>query len=143
MGNIKICLQIISIIFLVSCSGAAKLRRAEKLIKRAEAAGASWSSDTVFIDKEVIVPEIRLDSFVVVKLGDTVRIEKEKLSIKLVKMRGDTVFVDAACLPDTIKIKVPHNVYRTIQAKGWLRWWHLVLVLIGGFVLGRIAKIVL
>lgn len=131
-------LVLLAVLLLVSCGPAAKLRRAEKLIKQAEAAGASWMSDTVFIEKPVIVPEIRLDSIVVVKLGDTVTVEREKLQIKLIRLRGDTVFVEGKCLTDTIKVKVPVNVYRTITAKGWLRWWHLVISFIVGAILGRI-----
>lgn len=139
----KLLLPFLAFVLLTSCGPSFYLRKAERAIKKAEALGSTWQSDTVFIEKEVIVPEIRLDSIVVVKLGDTVTVEREKLQIKLVRLSGDTVFVDAACLPDTIKVKVPVNVYRTITAKGWLRWWHLVVAFGIGAIFGRLIRILL
>lgn len=131
------------VLILTSCGPSWHLRQAIKHERKAIALGAAVTADTVFIDKEVIVPEIRLDSFVVVKLGDTIRLEKEKLKIKLVKMPGDTVFIDAACLPDTVKVTVPVTVEKKVEAKGWLRWWHLVIVGVCGAILGRFFKLVL
>lgn len=141
MGTIAKHLQIYFLIILFcACSPAAKLRRAEKLIKQAEALGAEWRTDTVFIDKPVIVPEIHTDSIVVVKFGDTVRIEKERLKVKFVKLKGDTVFLEAECLSDTIYQRVPVTVTKTISARGWLRWWHLALCVGIGFIIALIWK---
>ena len=128
-------------LILSGCGPSFYLRKAERALKKAEQLGAMINTDTVFITKEVIVPEIHLDSIVVVKLGDTIRLEKEKLKIKMVKMPGDTVFVEAECESDTVLIRTPINVYRTIEARGTLRWWHLVIVGLAGVIAGRLLRL--
>lgn len=136
-------IAILAVILLASCSPASKLRRAEKLIKKAELQGAEWKIDTVWSERVVFVPETRVDSIVIVKPGDSVVIFKERLEVKIKRLRGDTIFIDAACLPDTIKVNVPTIINREITAKGWLRWWHLLIVIVVGAILGRFAKLVI
>lgn len=123
--------------FLVSCGPASKLRRAERLIKKAEEQGATWHADTVWTERVVFVPETRVDSIVVVHPGDSVVIFKDRVEVKIKRLRGDSIFVAAKC--DTVKItmRIPVVVEKEITAKGWLRWWHLGLAFLVGAVVGR------
>jgi len=135
------------ILLLTACGPASNLRRAEKLIKKAEEQGAVWSSDTVWVERQVFVPEIRVDTTFISQPGDTVTLIKDRLQVKYVRLRGDTVFLEAACLPDTVKVSVPVVVNKEIVVHGRLRWYHLVgwslLALILGVIAGRLLKIVL
>lgn len=135
----KTLLLLTSLSLLVACGPASKLRRAEKLIQKAELQGATWKSDTVFMEVPTFIKETRIDTLVSVRVGETVTLIKDRLQVKYVRLKGDTVFIDAKCAADTIKVKVPVNVYRTITAKGWLRWWHLVIAFVVGVVLGRLV----
>jgi hypothetical protein len=132
---------------LTACGPASKLRRAEKLIQKAELQGAKWKIDTVWVERQVFVPEIGVDTLIISKPGDTVVISKDRLQVKYVRLRGDTVFVDAKCLPDTVKVTVPVTVTKEIVVHGRLRWYHLVgwslLALIFGVIAGRLLKIVI
>jgi len=138
--NIK--LLILSLI-LISCGPAYKLRRAERLIKKAEAMGAVWHVDTVYTERDVPVPRVQRDTVVVNAPGDTILITKERLRVK-VKVQRDSIYVSGECLPDTIRISVPVTVTRTIEAKRGLPWWFWVLVgicFIGGTWMGiKLAK---
>lgn len=115
---------------LASCGPAAKLKRAERLIKKAEAMGAVWHVDTVYADREVPVPRVERDTVVYNVPGDTIIIEKERLRVKL-KVSHDSIYVSGECLPDTIKISVPVTVTKTIHAKQGMSWWLWVLMAIG------------
>ena len=67
-------------------------------------------------------------------------IEKEKLKIKYVKIPGDSVFIEGACVPDTLKILVPTTVTEVVHAeKPWMnKWWIWLLV---GFAVGIILAL--
>lgn len=129
-------------VVIASCGPAAKLRRAEKLIKRAEEQGAVWHVDTVRVEVPVFVPEIRLDSVFVSQPGDTVVLEKDRLKVKYVRLPGDSVFIEGECEADTIEIEVPVTITKTIEAKGGLRWWWLVVAAAAGMVIGAIVRMV-
>lgn len=137
-------MKIIWLILLISFTGCGPgfyLRKAERALKKAEQLGATTTSDTVFILKEVIVPETHFDTVLrVVNFHDTITVEKDRI-VTRVKINTVTkeIFVSTKCPEDTVKIKVPVNVYRTIQARGWLRWWHILIAFIVGVVLGRLV----
>lgn len=133
----KTAIIIFLLVLFTACGPAGKLRRAEKLIQKAELQGATWKSDTVFTEVPTFIKETRVDTLVSVRVGETVTLIKDRLQVKYVRLKGDTVFIDAKCAADTIKVKVPVNVYRTITAKGWLRWWHLVIAFFAGAIIGR------
>lgn len=128
---------LLSVALLSSCGPAGKLRRAEKLIKKAELQGATWKTDTVYVERTVFVPETRVDSIFTVKPGDSVLIFKDRLEVKIKRLAGDTIFVDAKCDTVTITERIPVVVNREITAKGWLRWWHLVIAFFAGAIIGR------
>lgn len=124
-------------VMMVSCGPASKLRRAEKLINKAEALGAKWHVDTMMVEVPIVVPSVRVDSIVVVKSGDTVTLEKERLKVVIKRLRGDTVFVQGECIADTVIKKVPVTIVKTIKAKGGIKWWWLLVALAAGTFLGR------
>lgn len=123
-------------VFFAGCA-ANKLKRAERLISKAEELGAKWHVDTIMVEVPIVVPSVRVDSIIVSKPGDTVVITKDRLKLKYVRLRGDTVFVAAECAADTIIKKVPVTVVKTIKAKGGIKWWWLVVAAAGGMFLGR------
>lgn len=130
---------IIFLVILASCGPANKLRRAQRLIDKAELQGAQWRVDTVFKEVPVIVEEIRVDTAVVVVPGDSVTIFRDRVQVKIKRLAGDTVFVDVKVPADTVKVNVPTIINREITTKGWLRWWHLVIAFAVGVVLGRLV----
>lgn len=120
------------ILILASCSSASKLRRAEKLIKQAEELGARWHIDTIYRTKEVVVPETHFDTVLKqVNFRDTITVEKERV-VTRVKVNTVTkeIFIETKCPPDTIKIKIPVTVTKTIKAKGYSLWQLIILALV-------------
>lgn len=112
---------LIFLLILCSCSANGKLRRAERLIKQAEAMGSSWHVDTVYTEIPVYIDSVRVDSIFVAQVGDTVVIEKERLKLRYVRLPGDSVYIEAECKADTVYKRVPVTVTKTIQAK--TNWW--------------------
>lgn len=106
-------------------------------LKKAIQKGALVSSDTVYVEKSVIVPEVTTDTIFHSVAGDTVRIERERLKIKYVRLPGDSVYVEGKCESDTIFVKTPVYVKTEIKAppSKW-KWWHIVLAAFGGLLSG-------
>lgn len=125
-------------ILLSSCGPAYHLKRAQAHLKIAEQKGAKVDRDTVYKTVEVIRPEIKTDTVFASIPGDTVRITKDRLSIKYVKLPGDSVFIEGKCDPDTVKISVPYTVTTTIKAESKIKWWYLIIALLAGGALVRI-----
>lgn len=133
-------------VLLTSCGPTAKLRRAQRLIAKAEAQGATWKIDTVFRDRDIFVKEVKTDTVFESVQGDTVRIEKERLKIKYVNLPGEKVYIEGECEADTIRIQEIVTVNRTIKAgKGF--WYYLwrgiglsVLAVIAGYIVRAMAK---
>lgn len=88
----------------------------EKLLQMAEKKGAKVTTDTVFQDVRVFVPQVRHDTTFRSLPGDTVVLTKDRLQVKYVRLPGDSVFIEGTCLPDTVRISVPVTVTRTISA---------------------------
>lgn len=121
------------IVFLLSgCSASYHLKKA---IQK----GGKVLSDTVYVDREIITPEVRTDTIFHSVAGDTVRIERERLKIKYVRLPGDSVYVEGKCESDTIFVKTPVYVKTEIKAppNKW-KWWHIVLAAVGGLLSGAI-----
>lgn len=136
---------IIALVILTSCGPQAKLRRAERLIAKAEAQGARWKSDTVFVEKQIITRERHIDTLIQrVDFRDTITVIQDKVVTK-VKINTVTkeVFIDTECPPDTVKISVPVVVNREISAKkrSWTFYvaWALLLI-IAAFVTGYLVR---
>lgn len=125
-------------LLLFGCSAARKLKRAERLIAKAEAQGARWHVDTVYVSDTVFVTGVRVDSTIVIKPGNTVRLEKERLKVTVVRLPGDSIFVEGECVADTVVKHIPVTVTKTIEAKGGIPWYWLVVAALGGVVIGRV-----
>lgn len=114
-------------------------------LKKAIQKGAFVKSDTVYVDRTVYVPEVKTDTVFTSLVGDTIRIEKEKLRIKYVRLPGDSVYIEGKCLPDTLRIKVPVSVDTDIHAPD-CKWKliHIIgaaiLFLVVGLIIGKILK---
>lgn len=124
----------------ISCGPRWHVRQAEKHIAKAEQLGATWGSDTVFRTIEIPVPEVRVDSTIVIKPGDSVVIFKDRLEVKYKRLAGDTVFIEAACLPDTVEVEVVHYVNRELNCPPCkFGFFDIVKGFLLGLVLGFIA----
>lgn len=140
-------MRLLPLVFLVlvSCSSAHKLRRAEKLISKAEELGAKWRVDSVQVEVPVIVPEIRVDSIFVAKPGDSVVLYKDRLKVIVKRLAKDTIMIQAECEADTIRVKVTKTVTKTIQAKNGYTLWEMIILGIAalavGYVAGRFIKL--
>lgn len=62
--------------------------------------------ETVVITERVAVVDT-------VVLKDTVTVTKDRLRIRLLKLPGDTVRVEAECAPDTVTVRTTHVEYNT------------------------------
>ena len=111
----------------VACGPTAKLRRAEKLIKKAEELGAVWHVDSVQVEIPVPVESVRVDTVERVLPGDSIVLTKDRLKVIVKRLPGDTIRVTGECAADTIKVKVTKTVTKTIEAKGGIKWWWLIL----------------
>jgi len=124
---------IIFIFLLTSCGPTFYLKKAERALKKAEQLGAKVGADTVYAEKTVFVDSVRVDSVFTSKVGDTVYLTKDRLKVKYVRLPGDSVFIEGNCEADTIKIKVPVTVTKTIES-GYGVWdiirWCLVIAIV-------------
>lgn len=131
----------IILLVLTSCGSAHKLRKAERLIAKAEELGATWRVDTIHDVIKVPVPEVFVKEVHHAPLLDTVEVFKDRLKVKVVRMPGDSIFVEAECETDTITVEVPVTVTKTIEAKGGIPWWWIVIAgLVGAGVVGIIRR---
>lgn len=131
-----------------SCGPTSKLRRAERLIAKAEAQGLKWKSDTVWQTKTVIVPEIKFDTVLRdVNFRDTITVTKDRVVTKVkIDLKEKLIYVSTDCPPDTVKIKVPIVVNKEITAKGYTTLgliWRCAVSLLIGVVIGYILRIFL
>lgn len=124
---------IVIVLFLAGCSAQSKLRRAQRLIKLAEAEGAAWKVDTVFSERIVIVSETKVDTVVkVVNWTDTITLTKDKIVTRVVVTPAEKrVYIESKCDPDTIRIKVPTTVNKVIQVDKIGTWDWIKIFLIG------------
>lgn len=106
-------------IFLFGCSPSFKaskhLRKAKKHILKAESYGAKWSKDTVYQEVAVEVPKVTVDTIFRSDVGDTVVITKDRLEVKYIRLRGDSVFIEGTCKADTVYKSVPVVVNNEIK----------------------------
>lgn len=124
-----------ALIFVLLLSGCSASYHLKKAIQK----GALMSVDTVYVEREIITPEVRTDTIFHSVAGDTVRIERERLKIKYVRLPGDSVFIEGKCESDTVFVKTPVYVNTEIKAppSKW-KWWHIILAAVGGLLSGAI-----
>lgn len=108
----KIIILALSLLMLTGCSHKFKadkhIRKANKHIAKAESFGAKWHKDTVYQKIEVVVPKVSVDTvFKEVSVNDTITITKDRLTVKYVKLPGDSVFLEGECRDSIIYRDVP------------------------------------
>jgi hypothetical protein len=132
---------LLSLLILIGCGPASKLKRAERLIAKAEADGARWTHDTVFVDHPVFIEEVKRDSIFFSLPGDTVRIEKDRLRVTYVRLPGDSVYIEGECKSDTVKIQVPITITNTIESKSGFSWYYLIIAgLVGAGIIALVKR---
>jgi hypothetical protein len=117
-----------------------KLKRANRLIAEAVALGAEVTHDTVYKEIAVFIPQVRTDTIFKSSVGDTVVIQKERLKIKYVRLRGDSVFIEGKCDSLTRIVEVPITVTKEIKTGLSVLvvvQWSILALIIGG-VLARV-----
>jgi hypothetical protein len=128
---------ILLVLFFTGCASNKanrKLKRAERLTEQAIALGADVKNDTVYRWRTVIIDSTRVDSIFTSLPGDTVYLERERLRVKYVRLKGDSVFIQGDCLPDTLKIEVPvivNNEIKTGLGVLTVVQWSILALLIG------------
>ena len=81
--------------------------------------------DTIIvkIDTTIIINEVKKDSSFAAGVGDTIYIDKEKLSIKFIRLKADSFFIEGKCKGDTIYIdkiiRVPYQKINLIELTFW------------------------
>jgi hypothetical protein len=108
-------LFVLTFFVLSSCGPSAKLRRAERLINEAVAAGAKVKADTVFVEKIIEGPQTTVEVPVdrmVLQLRDTV-IYQDRIRIRY-QLKYDTFRMQVECPKDTIRI--PVTIHKSIIA---------------------------
>jgi hypothetical protein len=130
------------VLILCSCGPAAKLRRAEKLINKAEELGAKWKVDSVVVEIPVPIESVRVDTVERVLPGDSIVLEKERLKVIVRRIPGDTIMIWAECEADTIKVKVTKTITKTIEAKGGLKWWWLLVAAAVGVLVASLLRLI-
>lgn len=115
------------------------IKRHQKLVERFPHV---HQTDTIIFRDTIreIVPKVRVDSvFHFTQFRDTIRIEKDRLRIKMYPV-FDSIYVEGEC--DTIKIekvverRVPVKYYETESS--WMKW--VILTMIGVFTLYAILR---
>ena len=67
----------------------------------------------------MVIKETKVDTTFVPTPGDTVIIHKDKLTIKYLRMPGDTVWLEGVVAPDTVIVKVPCECETLIKRESY------------------------
>lgn len=122
---------------LTGCSANYHLRQAKRHELIAISKGGKVQVDTFYKVVKLRIKESVKDTLFVAKPGDTIRIYKDRLKVKYVRLHGDTVFIEGRCDSDTIRVEVPVTITKVVSAeKSWMSNW--VLFLLIGFAVGVI-----
>ena len=119
-------------IFIMGCfllfSGCSPQRRLARLVERHPELRVA---DTVVVADTLVIAGVKADTAVPVsRLTDTVVMERERLVVKVVKVR-DTLFIAGECKSDTVirEIRIPIEKIKVVQlGRGWktVLWWSLI-----------------
>jgi len=119
---------------MVGCSIDQHLRKSKKQYDKALAKGYIPKIDTTYIADTTFVPKIRVDTTFVDQVGDTIVIERDKLTIRYLHT-NDSIYLEGVCEADTIYKEVPITIQERIyisetllQHLGINKWWHKVLL---------------
>lgn len=139
--------KLIIVLFLfTSCGPAYKLRRAEKLIAKAELQGAKWKVDTVFQTIHDTIPAFKVDTVLNTRVQiDTIRM----LGGGEIVIKRDTIRRTERIQvlgPSIVRtIRVPYTVTKTISAPKENKvapWWRTAAIIDGVLLLLLLVVIV-
>ena len=132
---------LILMLFAYGCSPKAQLRRAERLIKKAELGGADWKHDTTFVKVPVFITETSVDTLFITKPGDTVVLNRDRLHVKYINLPGDSVFIEGKCDSVVVYKEVPVIVTNVVSAPQSNKlWWLLAIALAVVTILGLVLR---
>ncbi len=126
-------------IALIGCGPSWHAKRVRYHERMYYAKGGEIKKDTVYIEKVVTIPEVKLDTIFQSKPQDTVYLTKERLRIKYVNLPGDSVFIEVECKDSVITIKEPVYINKTIQAESKIPWWVYIIFGLSGLVIVVLA----
>lgn len=112
--------SLVLILLLSSCGCNYHLKRVQKKCNY------KVTTDTIYYRDTIVVSEVRLDTIVFAPLHDTIYVQKERLKFKLVRLPGDSIFVDGKCEADTIYKDRIVTINKT-EYKDSRPWWHWFL----------------
>lgn len=141
-SSLLITIVIILVIALAGCSANYHLKRSKHHFEKAKSKGAEIKLDTVFVFDTIRTETVLKDS-IFIDVGDTVRIEKDRL--KVVYKRDtitNKVYLSGECEPDTIIREVPIQVQETVYIEKSLletigidKDWEKILFYVGAVLL--------
>lgn len=138
------------VVLLASCSASNLVRRADKLIARAEAKGAKWHTDTTFHTINLHVPGIEFKTTLAApNWADTILIGskgKDSIQVKILRIPAtpkepEKVFVQVACPDQVAAARVPVVVNRKIDAGYSL--WDMIILAIVCLIVGYFSRILI
>ena len=121
-----------SLTFLVSCDPIKRHARLVKKFPHVHTQDTVKMVDTIRIE----VPKISVDSFFqidsfLVELRDTIKVEKERLKIKMYAVH-DSVFIEGTCdtifLEKIIERKIPIRYYEAKKENDFKKWGGIILI---------------
>jgi hypothetical protein len=65
---------------------------------------------------------------------DTIRIDRDRVRIRLVRLPGDSIFVQAECKDTTIRY-VKTFVSNKVTIRPWWLWWLVLAAFLLGFII--------
>jgi hypothetical protein len=129
-------------VMLSGCGANYHLKRAQHHIRKAEALGSKWSSDTLFKKLELKIPGAKVEFIPkILTPGTPMIFVKDSVRTEVLVVDGpgvhDTVKVFTDC-PDRVIIRnIPVEVNRTIKAKS--QWKNSLYWFVAGLIIGFIA----
>lgn len=129
-------------LLLSSCSGAQLLKKAERLIRKAEQKGAKWSYDTTFQMVKLKTDPIKVQFTPKPLIFNDTIVFRDTITnvVTKVLVREKTVAAATDCPPQEKIVKVPVTVIKTIKAKIPITWWDYIIGLIIAFAVGFVVR---
>lgn len=144
--NLRNIFNLIVIALLVTgCSAANKVRRAERLLREAEAMGLNWhnvtKTDTVYRDTVLVVKAIEVDTLVKYST-DTITVVKNNVVTRVKINPGKTVYIDTKCPEQKIvyRERTAINTHTKKSLKAGLTTWQIIGIALFCFLLGFMAN---
>jgi len=122
-------LILLTALLLIGCSTERQCRKA--------VAKCGWKSDTVELWDSVRIERTITDTLVdfqTLSYYDTIQIDRDRVRIRLVRLPGDSIFVQAECRDTTIRY-VKTIVSNKVSIRPWWLWYLVGVAFLFGFIL--------